>query len=64
MSKSREIVHAYQTRKNGTAVLVIPKPIRDELGISTGDEFLVRREGEDRIIYRRLSGNKHTSPVS
>ncbi len=61
MSKSRDIVHAYQTRKDGTAVLVIPKPIREELGINAGDEFLVRKDGEDKIIYRRLSGNRHTS---
>ena len=61
MSKSRDIVHAYQTRKNGTAVLVIPKPIRRELGINSGDEFLVRRDGDDKIVYRRLTGNKRTA---
>ena len=56
MSNSKDIVHADQTKKDGTAVLVIPKPIREELDINAGDEFLVRKDGEDRIIYRRLSG--------
>jgi AbrB family looped-hinge helix DNA binding protein len=61
MSKSKDIVHAYQTKKDGTAVIVIPKPIREELGINAGHEFLVRKDGEDKIIYRRLSGNRRVS---
>jgi AbrB family looped-hinge helix DNA binding protein len=59
MSKSRDIVHAYQTRKDGTSVLVIPKPVREELGINAGDEFLVRTERDNKIIYRRISRKGH-----
>jgi bifunctional DNA-binding transcriptional regulator/antitoxin component of YhaV-PrlF toxin-antitoxin module len=62
MSKSRDIVHAYSTRKDeGTTVLVIPKMLKEEMGISTGDEFLVKRVGEDRIVYRKLAGNTRTT---
>ncbi|MPZ05133.1 MAG: hypothetical protein GEU26_01725 [Nitrososphaeraceae archaeon] len=58
MSKSRDIVHAYQTRKDGTVVLVIPKPLRDELEIKSGDEFLVKKDGNNRIVYRRIFGTR------
>lgn len=60
MSKSRDIVHAYRTRADGTTVLIIPKRLREELDIQAGDEFLVRQDGDDRIVYRRLSGNRRT----
>ncbi len=57
MSKSRDIVHAYQTKKDGTTVLVIPKPLKEEMGIGIGDEFLVKVEGS-KIIYRKINAVK------
>lgn len=55
MPKSRDIVHAYQTKKDGTMVLVIPKPLREELDINAGDEFFVKIDSSNKIVYRKIN---------
>lgn len=53
LSKSRDIVHAWQTRKGGPTVIVIPKSIREELGITSGDELFVKVEGSNIVYTKR-----------
>jgi AbrB family looped-hinge helix DNA binding protein len=53
MSKSKDIVHAWQTRKGGTTVIVIPKSIREELGITSGDELFVKIDGTNLVYTKR-----------
>jgi AbrB family looped-hinge helix DNA binding protein len=53
MSKSKDIVHAWQTRKGGLTVIVIPKSLREELGITSGDELFVKTEGSNLIYTKR-----------
>lgn len=36
-------------------VVVIPKDLREELNINKGDIFLVKKEGIDKIVYRRIA---------
>lgn len=58
MSHSKDIVHPYLTKKDGPMVVVIPKDLREELNISKGDIFLVKKDGSDKIIYRRVATKK------
>lgn len=39
-------------------VVIIPKDLREELKISKGDIFLVKKDGHDKIIYRRIATKK------
>lgn len=55
MSHSKDIVHPYLTKKDGPMVVVIPKDLREELNISKGDIFLVKKDGPNKIIYRRVA---------
>ena len=57
MSRSRDIVHAFLSKKGGTVVIVIPKPLREELGITPGDTFLVKTEGSSKLVYRKVNSN-------
>lgn len=59
MSRSKDIVRPWITSKKFDAmVMVIPKPLRKELNIQKGDVFLVKKEGNDRLIYRRIVSRK------
>ena len=53
LSKSKDIVHVWQTRKGGPTVIVIPKSIREELGISSGDELFVKIQWSDIVYTKR-----------
>ncbi len=53
MSKSKDRVHVWQIRKDGPAVIVIPKSIREELGIISGDELFVKIEGSNVVYTKR-----------
>lgn len=55
MSHSKDIVHPYLTKKDGPMVIVIPKDLRAELNVNKGDIFLVKKEGTDKIVYRRVA---------
>lgn len=55
MSHSKDVVHPYLTKKDGPMVVVIPKDLREELNLSKGDIFLVKKEGNDKIVYRRIA---------
>jgi bifunctional DNA-binding transcriptional regulator/antitoxin component of YhaV-PrlF toxin-antitoxin module len=55
MSRSKDVVRPWITHKNNdTMVVVIPKPLREELNVQKGDVFLVKKEGNDRLVYRRI----------
>lgn len=54
MGRSKDIVRPYLTRKDGPMVVIIPKPLRKKMNIEKGDIFLVQRNGENSIIYRRV----------
>lgn len=54
MSRITDKVHPWHPRKNGAMVVVIPKPLRDELGIRAGDELSVKIEGL-KIIYSKVN---------
>jgi len=54
MSKSKDKVHPWHPRKNGPLVVVIPKSLREELGINSGDELFVKIE-DSKIIYTKLN---------
>lgn len=54
MGRSKDIIRPYFTKKDGPMVVVIPKPLRKEMNLQKGDIFLVKKEGNDRLIYRRI----------
>ncbi len=53
MTKSKDIVHAWQTREGGPTVIVIPKSVREELGITSGDKLFVKTEGSNLVYTKR-----------
>lgn len=54
MSKSKDIVHSWINRKDGPMVIVIPKPLREELGINASDEFFVKSE-DNKLVYKKIN---------
>lgn len=44
------IVHAYKIRKKGSVVTVIPKELREELGIREGTRLKVWKD-KNRLVY-------------
>ncbi|HXT84535.1 MAG TPA: AbrB/MazE/SpoVT family DNA-binding domain-containing protein [Verrucomicrobiae bacterium] len=61
MSKSIDIVHAWQTRKGGPTVIVIPKLIREELGIASGDKLFVKIDGSSIVYTKRNNSSTYLS---
>jgi antitoxin component of MazEF toxin-antitoxin module len=53
LSHSKDIVHPWVIRKGGSMVIVIPKDIKEELGIENGDSFYVKVQGNN-LVYRKL----------
>jgi len=49
-----EFVKCWQTRKEGVVVVVIPKNIRKELGIDSGDRFLITYDKKQRLILKKV----------
>jgi len=47
-------VKAYEVKKGGTLVVVIPKPIRERLKIEKGALLNVRADSKGRVIYRPI----------
>lgn len=55
MARNTDLVKCYQLRKDGyTVVVVIPKIIRNELGIIAGDKFLVSYDEQKRMIFQKV----------
>lgn len=56
MSRSKDVVRPWVTsKKHDAMVMIIPKPLRKEMKVQKkGDVFLVKKEGNDRLIYRRI----------
>ncbi len=55
MSRSKDVVRPWVTsKKHDAMVMIIPKPLRKEMNVQKGDVFLVKKEGNDRLIYRRI----------
>ncbi len=54
------LVKAYKTGKPDSLVTVLPKPLRESLGLEPGDQFLVKTtEGElGIIVLERISTPK------
>jgi AbrB family looped-hinge helix DNA binding protein len=57
MSHSTDLVKSYQVRKNGSVVVVIPKKVREDMGLETGTSFLVKIDG-NKLVYRPVSNTK------
>jgi len=49
-----EIVTAYQVSQPDSLVVVIPKRVRDMLGIRKGKRFFVKVDADGRIIYEPI----------
>lgn len=49
-----EIVKCWQTRKGGAVVVVLPKTIRDELGIQPNDRFLMSYDKNKRLVLKKV----------
>ena len=49
-----EFVKCWQTRKGGAVVVVLPKTIRDELGIQPNDRFLITYDKKGRLILKKV----------
>ena len=45
------MVKAYSVDRAGTLVVVIPKEVREELGIEKGKKFTVKIDTDGRIVY-------------
>ncbi|MCS4537816.1 MAG: AbrB/MazE/SpoVT family DNA-binding domain-containing protein [Thaumarchaeota archaeon] len=45
------IVHAYRVREKGSIVAVIPKELREELGIKEGTKLKVWKD-KKRLVYQ------------
>lgn len=52
--KLLEIVKCWENRKNGTVVVVIPKNIREKLGIESGDRFFMTYDKDNRLILKKV----------
>jgi len=55
MEEVIDIVKCYEVGRPDSLVVVIPKEVRELLGVKKGDKFIVRVEGETRIIYEFAS---------
>lgn len=53
MSHSKHIVHSWIVRKGGSMVIVIPKDMKEELGVENGDSFYVKIQ-DNNLVYRKL----------
>lgn len=49
-----EFVKCWTSNKKGTVIIVIPKTIRDELGIQANDRFLMTYDKQKRIILKKV----------
>lgn len=49
-----EFVKCWQQNNKGTVIVVIPKTIRDELGINPNDRFLMTYDKKKRIILKKV----------
>ena len=49
-----EFVKCWQQNNKGTVIVVIPKTIRDELGINANDRFLMTYDKQQRIILKKV----------
>jgi AbrB family looped-hinge helix DNA binding protein len=57
--KTWDIVKAYEVGKPGSLVVVIPKEIRENIGVGKGSKFVVKTDKIGRIIYEPInSGGK------
>lgn len=55
-TKSVDIVRVHEVTKEGTISVVIPKPIREHLGIKAGDQLLVSYDQKKNLIFKKLDG--------
>lgn len=55
--KNIDIVRAHKVKKEGTLAVVIPKSVREELGIKAGDQLLVSSDKQNRLVYRKVDGS-------
>jgi len=58
------IVKAHQLKKDGTLAVVIPKEIREQLGILKGTELLVYVTDEGEVAYRPLKKERSVEKPS
>jgi len=49
------LIKAHRVKRDGTLAVVIPKEIREELGIKKGALFKVNNDSKGRIIYKRIA---------
>ena len=48
-----EVITVYQQKTDGTLATLIPKSIRDRMGIVKGNRFMVFSQ-DDKIIYKLI----------
>ena len=52
--KNVQFVKCWENRKDGVVVVVIPKNIRKNLGITAGDTFLITYDKQNRLILKKV----------
>lgn len=57
--KTWDIVKAYEVGRPDSLVVVIPKEVRENVGVGKGSKFVVKTDKIGRIIYEPInSGDK------
>jgi len=49
------VVTAYQQKSDGTLATIIPKGIREHLGISKGARFMVYLDDDSKMIFKLIN---------
>ncbi|MCW4040398.1 MAG: hypothetical protein NWE83_06570 [Candidatus Bathyarchaeota archaeon] len=58
------VAKAFQLGSSGSIAIIIPKRLRDGLGITKGNHYLVKKDARDRIIYEPIDNKPTTDDTS